>query len=255
MYLGISKLWQKSHKTMVSPHLLVAKMGKPNKRKVVIQMSKAMSTNQRLQLVSVLMLNTDFDKVPSDIAQNFIDDPTGSGSEFTKFLCNNGKIEVVVKNFPTWRTIKLGTGLKTADDFRKAIKQAGMKIGEWGNDILDQPAFTVASEKIEVELINVSVAELDFKNGATYKDICARAKELGLDLCPAEVGPQLRLQYKDQPKGEWLLVSMEAITDSDGSLHVFDVVHGDGALWLDGNGGNAGRFWSGDGRFLFLRRK
>jgi hypothetical protein len=28
--------------------------------------------------------------------------------------------------FPTWRTIKIGTGLKTANDFNKAIESAGM---------------------------------------------------------------------------------------------------------------------------------
>jgi len=172
-----------------------------------------------------------------------------------RFLSGELLVSAPTKVWKTWRTIKLGTGLKTADDFRKAIKQAGMKIGDWGNDILGKPAFTVANEETEVELINVSVAELGFKDGATYKDICVRARELGLELCPNEVGPQLRLQYADQPKGEWLLVAMEAIAGSVGDLDVFGVGHVDDARWLDGDRGFPGSVWNGYFRFLFLRRK
>ena len=157
-------------------------------------------------------------------------------------------------SFNVWKTIKLGT-LKNADEFRKALKKDGFKIGDWGNDIIGKPAFTVASTEEEIQLVNVSVADLGFKNGATYKDICAKAKELGLELCPNEVGPQLRLQYKDQPKGEYLRIAMEPITDSDGDLHIFRVGHGDDDLWLHGLNGYSDRFWYANSRFVFRLRK
>jgi hypothetical protein len=159
------------------------------------------------------------------------------------------------KVFPTWKTIKLGCGLQTADDFRKKVMEVGMKIGDWANDILGNPAFTATTSETEVELVIASVAELGFKDGATRKDIYVRAQEFGLDLCPPEVGPQLRLQYTDQPKGEWLVIAMEPITDSDGDLNLFRVAHGGGGPWLDAHGGHPGRFWVGDGRLVFLRRK
>ena len=153
-----------------------------------------------------------------------------------------------------WKTIKLGT-IKNADEFRKALKKAGSRISDWANDIIGKPAFTVASSEEEIQLVNLSVEELGFKNGAKYGDICARAKELGLELCPNEVGPQLRLQYKDQPKGEWLRIAMEPITDSDGDLFIFLVVHDDGDLWLGSNYGPSGYFWGADDRFVFRLRK
>ncbi len=157
--------------------------------------------------------------------------------------------------FQIWKTIKLGTGLNTANDFRDALKESGYRIGDWGDDILGQFAFTVSYTEREVDLVNISVAELGFKDRATRKDIYDRALEFGLELCPAEVGPQLRLQYPDQSKDEWLRVAMEPIADSDGVLHVFDVNHGGGERWLDGGDGRPGRFWNGGIHWLFLRSK
>ena len=74
-------------------------------------------------------------------------------------------------------------------------------------------------------------------------------------LCPNEVGPQLRLQYADQPKGEWLRIAMEAITASDGYRRLFSVGHDGGDLWLYGDYGYAVHFWYGSIVFVFGLRK
>lgn len=165
---------------------------------------------------------------------------------------------MAAKVWKTWRTLKLGVGPKTADEFLEAIKKAKFEVSDWAKDILGKEAFaeSVSSEDVEVELVIASVADLGFKEGARYEDICKRAVELGLDLCPAEVGPQLRLQYLDQPKGEVLFIAMRAITVSCGDLSIFDVERSDvGELGLDGDRGFPGYFWRGDDRFVWLRRK
>jgi hypothetical protein len=164
-------------------------------------------------------------------------------------------VSATTKVCKTWKTIKLGTGLTTAADFCEAIHSAGMNIDDWANDILGKPAFTVATSVTEVDLVVASVAELGFKDGATREDIYVRAKELGLDLCPPEVGPQLRLQYTDQPKGEWLVIAMESITDSEGNLDLFLVKHDDCACWFDISDGNPYADWFSGSRFVFRRRK
>ena len=171
-----------------------------------------------------------------------------------RFLSGETIVKAIEKTFKVWKTIKLGTH-KDADALRNALKKDNFKISDWANDIMGKSAFFVTSFEKKIQLVNVSVAELGFKNGATYKDICERAEELGLGLCPNEVGPQLRLQYQDQPKGEWLRIAMEPITDSDGNLHIFRVAHDGDGLWLDGNDGHADDFWPGRLRFVFRLRK
>lgn len=154
--------------------------------------------------------------------------------------------------FNVWKIIKLGTGFKTAKDFCRAFKRAGYKIGDWANDVLGQKAFTVTPRETSLVLVRVSVSELGFER-ATRRKIYARALELGLKLCPAETGPQLRLQYTDQPLGEWVLVGMEPITDSGGDPHVFRVARDEDGAWLDGAYGDAEGVWYGGDRWVFAR--
>ena len=74
--------------------------------------------------------------------------------------------------------------------------------------MLGKPAFRVVAKETDVDLIVMSVTDLGFPEGASLKDIYAKARALGLYLCPVEVGPQLRLQYHDQPQDEPLFIAM-----------------------------------------------
>lgn len=160
-------------------------------------------------------------------------------------------------DFPIWKTIKLGT-CKSPDEYRSALKQARINIGDWGNDILDRISY--AQYEVEVNLAVLSVFELGFNRSAKYKDLCAKALELGLQLCPAEVGPALRLSYKDQPGGERLRIAMKAITDSHGRCDsIFEVAHeeeleyDEDELWLGGNCGDPDIRRRVRSRFVFMR--
>jgi hypothetical protein len=179
----------------------------------------------------------------------------GTKEAIEAFLRDELVVKMSERVWKTWMTIKLGRQ-KSVEEIRQALKASGNNISDWANDILGKPAFTVSETEQDVELVNVSVEELGFKQSACYADICKRAFELGLDLCPAEVGPQLRLQYKDQPKGTYVVVAMNAITDSDGDLLVFSVERcDDGDRYLDAGSGNVGNIWVASNRFVFLRRK
>ena len=152
----------------------------------------------------------------------------------------------------TWKTVKLGTH-RDVNALRTDLKKAGRRIGDWASDILGR--ITLGDTEHDIELILVSVRELGFKNGATRKDIFDREVEKGLDLCPTEVGPQLALQYLDQPLGEWIIVAMEPIAASVGGLSLFRVGCGGDGLWLYTRFGDSAFFWHPGFRFVFVRRK
>ena len=151
-----------------------------------------------------------------------------------------------------WKTVKLGT-YKTPDEYRKALKKAGRRIDDWGDDILGR--ITCSQEEIDLDLVVLSVSDLGFKDGARYADICTKAQELGLELCPAEVGPALRLAYGDQPNGKLLLIAMEAIADRDCDPSIFSAGLGIVGSLLHGTSGHPDRTWNAGFRFVFGRRK
>jgi len=126
-----------------------------------------------------------------------------------------------MKKFKTWKTIKLGSGSMTVEDFRQDAENLGCQsmeceVRDWDSQIKqDVLAFRVSKKKMNVKLVFVTVAELGFKEPATIKDIYSRARKFGLGLCQQEIGPRLRLAYKEQPKGSELHIAMEPI-DRDG---------------------------------------
>ena len=89
----------------------------------------------------------------------------------------------------------------------------------------------------------------------TTDEVYKRIEELGLELCPAETGPQLCLKYADQPLNEWVRIGMKQIADRDGYPDVFCLKrYGDG-LWLDNRWTDPEDRWYTDYEFVFRLRK
>ena len=153
---------------------------------------------------------------------------------------------------PLWKTIRVGT-FANSFALRNALDAAGCGIGDSAEKILARPAFTLSATKTDVQLIAVSAAELGFQTDtAALADIYARAQQLGFELAAAEVAPQLRLQYFDQPIGEFL-IGMEPIKTWKGEPVILTVANGGAGLTLIGRDGSADAEIPVASRFLFVR--
>src|SRR5262245_21343887 len=138
--------------------------------------------------------------------------------------------------FQIWRTTTLGS-YKGVDSYRDALDAAKMKIGDAAGEILGRPGFHYVKEKTEVELTLLSAAELGIESESSLAEVYRRATQFGLALCPGEVGPQLRLDYRDQPRGESLTIAMGPVKTYDGKptiLSLMNFGHGFALVGSDG---------------------
>ena len=138
--------------------------------------------------------------------------------------------------FQPWKTIKLGL-CPTSAAYRAALKTGGFKIGIYADQILDKT--TIAPTVVEVDISKpFTVRDIGFTENTRYDAICKRIVKLGGQLCPDEVGPATRLQYLDQPKGEWFRTAMKALAGSDDVLGVFNIARDVNGQWLHSNSGH-----------------
>ncbi len=124
---------------------------------------------------------------------------------------------------------------------------------------------------MQLKTVRFRVADLGFATGALTREIMGSAEDrdlfghpapftggrctqLGLDLCPAQVGPELRLQYGEQPVGERVYVAMKPITASDGEPRIFVVEHNSNGLSLDAVRARPADEWPPEAVFVFCAR-
>lgn len=158
-----------------------------------------------------------------------------------------------VADLPVWKRITLGN-FSNSLTLRNALDAIGCNVGGSATEILARPAFIVSSTKKEVDLVTVSAAALGFDTDTvTLAAIYARAKQLGLEIAAAEIGPQLRLQYLDQPIGEFLVIGMHPIKTWSGEQVILNVANGGAGLILIGQDGSADAAISTISRFVFQR--
>src|SRR5215472_1744054 len=153
-------------------------------------------------------------------------------------------------HFQIWRTITLGT-YSGVDTYRRALDSAGIKIGNAADEILGRPAFPYTGMKTDVELALLSAADLGVESESSLSDLYKRAKQAGLELCPAEVAPQLRLDYRNQPLGEALNIAMEPVATHSGEPTILALVNFGTGLALIGSDGRSEFMVPRTWRFVF----
>jgi hypothetical protein len=155
--------------------------------------------------------------------------------------------------FPIWRRLTIGT-YKGVNAIRDAFDAARMRIGDSADEILGRPAFPFSSSKTELDLVVLTAGDLGFAPGSiTVAEIYRRALQLGLELCPAEIGPQLRLEYLNQPVGEFLHIAMHPVATYHGDLVDLTVANGGAGLLLLGGDASPEIKFHSSVKFVFVR--
>lgn len=114
------------------------------------------------------------------------------------------------KNWVVWRTIEVGG--KSVQVLERELEQKGIYFHKYARKMMHSQDFVTLGSPEQISLVRLKVSDLGFSSlGPTRDQIYQRAQDLGLDLCPPEVGPELRLQHDGQPSGERLYMGMKPI--------------------------------------------
>jgi len=171
-----------------------------------------------------------------------------------KTVRNYPHISHLYESFPDkkifFQTLDTDPTIQTPTQAEAKLKEKAIYLSDYGKDLLYKTEFSASKESYQ--LVRFTVGELGFPNGATTDEVYAKAKTLGLDLCPAEVGPQLRLSYSG---GEWMFIAMKQILVRGGRPHVFYLYSGDDGLRLYGDYAEPAYRWGAGGSFVFCLRK
>lgn len=136
-------------------------------------------------------------------------------------------------SFPEGKIVRntIDIGGQTKEQLQAEIKRQNMQIYGLAQSLLDSRDFTTAKKSEPADLVRLKVRDFNLAN-PTIENIYQKAKKLGLELCPAEVGPHYRLQYTSQPMNEYLYIAIKQITDSYGRPDVFGLGRFDDGLYL-----------------------
>lgn len=147
-----------------------------------------------------------------------------------------GHLEHVYTSFPEGRIIfeDVEIGGKTREQLEEEMTKAGIKVSSYAQDMMRSKDFTTLKKPQTLRTARLKVKSLGFSENEfpTTDQVYARTKDLGLDRCPAELGPHKRLKDIAQSMNSRYSIAMEQITGRRGIPLVFDLErHGDG-LWL-----------------------
>lgn len=163
-------------------------------------------------------------------------------------------VEHIYTSFPEGklRRYHIELGGKSKAELKAELAPPRYYISDWANQLMESRAFTVLEETEHADLVRLTVKDLGFAEGGTTNQIYKKVEELGLELCPAEAGPALRLATDDP---DYILIAMKQIADRGGYPGVFLLSLDVGGLKLDAGDAWPESRWSPDSQFVFLLRK
>ncbi len=164
------------------------------------------------------------------------------------------------------RTIEVG-GLTKFQLIQK-LQQHSVLMNESAERLFADNKFTTSDLTYFLKTVELTVRDLGFAEGATTAQIFKRASEVGLDLCPLELGPRMRFQYLDQPEGYLgkpslphqapygsITIASEVLSEDEDFPKGFYLRRIDGVLWLRGYRAKQTYVWKPDDHLIFLSNK
>jgi hypothetical protein len=144
------------------------------------------------------------------------------------------KGEIVIRTkdgkpiWPVWKKITVGN----FNDTKEISVALGKKEVDFESSELILNEIPISTEIKTLDLALVSLKDIGVTNLDKWNSVFDQAEKLGLLACPPEIGPQLRLQYEQQP-GEIDLIGMHGLVAPDGTYHIFSLWRSELGMHMD----------------------
>ncbi len=132
------------------------------------------------------------------------------------------------------RVWELDIGGVSKTELLAALERQRVQLNEYARALFADEAFHTSPRSRTVRLAQVSPVDLGLPDGGRYDEIVAAAADRGLEPCPLEAGPHLRLAHLDQPLGPYLTVASPELRPGPETPNGFYLRRLDDGLWLRG---------------------
>ena len=153
--------------------------------------------------------------------------------------------------FKVLETIETSTHNSIGELHKILIDEGRTIISCLSSQLLDRYKDTIISPFKELKLVDILIADLGFKEGATYAEICAKAIRQGLRLSPIGAALKLCLQHYYSLKSEWRYIAMDPLKDSFENPAIFKVQHNKEKSCLNAVCGFSYRYFNSSSIFKF----
>ena len=173
-------------------------------------------------------------------------------------LVRKYKLEHVYTSFPEGRVRfdSVTVGRKDLNQLQRELSENKINVSSYAEYMMRTGLSLTARQGQNLDIVRLKVDDLGLPDDYPTTDkLFKKAKELGLELCPPDLGPNYRLQYKDQPMNEWFSIGMKPIAVSAGLPRVFylkRITHG---LWLRSSWAEPDYRWDPEAWVCFQSRQ
>ena len=180
----------------------------------------------------------------------------------------NPQYEIGVGAYPNRSVVArtICVGGMTKHELLVQLQDANVQLNESARVLFAHDEFSTSPAVSQIEIVELCVGDLGYREGASIGQIHDRAAACGLLLCPLELAPHLRLQYVDQPEGYIgfppsqhqaphgsLTVASRELTSDHDAPKGFYLRRIEGVLWLRGYRSGPNHVWGVADRFVFCR--
>jgi hypothetical protein len=165
---------------------------------------------------------------------------------------------------PEVRLVQIGG--RTSAELLTDLDSGGIKLNEHAKTLLTSGNFKTDTTPRRVAVVVISVRDLGLPHGSGVQAILANALERSLCLCPMELAPHFRLQYRNQPEGSVghpatqqkappgsITVASEPIAAESNFPKGFYLRRIEGVPWLRGYRSDNEHIWHPDDYFAFCQ--